>query len=178
MAKRRLYDGKLLFETWCNWGAAATNPRLMEFARERFGHVSQMGPYYALWQWGFRNPEESYPLWKEYFLNAHPEQKQPTFEEYLQLLLEKAYSSPSIGGSGRRHIERFCAKYNLPMDYKVNPDDVIQVTRPDHALYQRLLVVERVEGDRVEAFIWNPDGSRSNHQLSVREFGVIDRVIV
>jgi hypothetical protein len=177
MAKKKVYDGKLLFETYCNWGAAASNPRLMEFARQTYGQTSQMGPHYAMWKWAFQNPEEAYEMWKELQFNKNPEDPIPTFEQFLLKIRELAVKNPSIGGS-KQSVERFCAKYGLPMDYRVNPDDVIQVTRPDHALFQRLLIVEKVEGDRVEAFIFNPDGTRSNHQLKVREFGVIDRVIV
>ena len=177
MAKKRLYDGKLLFETYCNWGAAASNPRLIEFARQTYGRASQMGPYYAMWKYAFDNPKVAYELWKEYSFNRFPEEPIPTWEQFLLELRDRAVKNPTIGGT-RKNVERFCAEHNLPMDYRVSPDDVIQVTRPDHALFQRLLIVEKVEGDRVEAFIWNPDGTRSNHQLKVREFGVIDRVIV
>lgn len=185
MAKKRVYDGKLLWETWCNWGAAASNPRLMEFSKQQFGRSSQMGPYYAKWKYAFDNPEKAYELWKEYSFNANPEEPVPTWEEFLLQLQKLGTRNPTIGGS-RSNVERFCAKYGLEMDYRVGPNDVIQVVRPNHPLFQSLLVVDDVEGERVNAHYFAPDRNSyetANRgtvscQVSVREIGVIGKAIV
>ena len=180
MTTKQIYDGEDLFRTFCGWGAAASNPKLMKYAEEKYGQSSQMGPLYSMWKWAFRNPEQAYPLWKEYHFERFPDRPQPTFEEFTQHLLEWGTRNKNIGG-GPQRIHRFCAKYGLNMPFTVQEDNVIQVTRPNHVFYQRLFVVRRRLEDEepaVEAFAINPDGTITNHEFRMNEIGVIGRVIV
>lgn len=179
MTKDKFYEGKLLFETFCGWGAAASNNKLIEFARQRYGRASQMGPSYSMWKWAFRNPEEAYEFWKNYYFEAFPEEQQPTFNDFVVMLKQKG-RNPSIGGDTA--LQRFCAKYGLEFDYKIEKGYVIQVTRPNHVMYQKLLVVDDIveqNGDSyITAYALEQDGSRSNHQLKMREFGIIGKAII
>lgn len=184
MAKEKVYDGEVLFRAWCQWGAAASNPRLMEFAKAEFGQTSQMGPHYAMWHWAFRHPEEAFELYKNWWFDNYPDREQIAFHEFLKTLQDKGRHQ-NIGGA-RRNLERFCAKYNLDMDFKVKEGDAVQVVRPNHPLFQSLLIVDRVDGDRVDAHYFVPDRSSYETinrnviscQVNVKEIGVIGRVIV
>lgn len=175
-----IYDGKELFETYCGWGAASSTTRLVLYAKEKYGQTSQMGPYYAMWKWAFQNPKEAYPLWKEYCFERYPEKEQPTFEDFVKDLASRGRNQ-NIGGN-TANLQKFCARYGIPMEFSVEPEDVIQVTRPNHVFFQRLFVVskklEDAEPQAVEAFAINPDGTITNHQFRMNEFGIIGRVIL
>lgn len=180
MPKEKFYDGKILFETWCSWGKAATNPRLIEWAAKNMpnpntGRSSQMGPYYAMWAWAFDNPEESYELWKKWRFDVNPAEV-TSKEEYFIKLRDRALGNQNI--AGRKKVERFCAKWGIPMKFRVEKDYVIQVTKSTHLLYQKYLTVNEVGDDCVIASICWQDGSITNHQLMMREFGVIGKAIV
>jgi hypothetical protein len=64
------------------------------------------------------------------------------------------------------------------MDYRIESDDVIQVTKRDSHLFQKLMLVDGIEGKFVSAYILNADGTRSNHELKIGEFGVVGKSIV
>lgn len=174
---KKVYDGELLFKTWCEWGQAATRPRLIEFAKSEFGRASQMGPYYAMWHWAFDHPEQAYEYWKEWYFLNNPEKEPATFQDFLLVLQERGKSNPNV--AHRTRMERFCAKYNIAMDFKIEPDDIIQVTKRDSHLFQKLLFVEGIEdGKFVSAYFLFPDGQRSNHELRIGEFGIVGHSIV
>lgn len=175
MTKKKRFDGELLFKTWCEWGIAATHNRLIEFARSQYGSASQMGPYYASWHWAFENPEKAFEYWKDWYFQNYPDLDPTTFEDFLLILKDKG-KNPNVAHA--RKLERFCAKYNLDMEYRVAEDDIIQVTKRDSHLYQKLLFVEGIEGKFISAYFLFPDGTRSNHELKSGEFGVIGRSIV
>lgn len=174
--KKRVYKGDVLFKTFHSWGAAASNKKLMEFSQREFGRHSQMGPFYAMWHWAFQNAEEAFPIWKEWYFEKYPEVEQPTFEDFLIHLRDMGLRSQTIGGS-REKVELFCAKYGLDMDYKVSPQDVVQVTSRRHPLYQSLMIVDGVVDDGVTAFLINSDGTRSEHSLRFKEFGVLAKAV-
>ena len=177
---KKVYDGKECFEAWCEMGAAASNPRLVQFAMSKYGQASNMGPRCAMWNWAFYHPEEAFPLYKEWWFNARPDEPIMTFENFILILQKIAMGKRKINANitNRRDLERFCAKYQLQMDFRIDKNDIVQVTKPNHALYQKLLIVDDIEGEQIQAFSLNMDGTRTNHQLSVREIGVAGRVIV
>lgn len=173
----KIYDGKVLFKVWCEWGMAATNDRMMEFSKTHFGAWSQMGPYYAMWRYAFENPEEAFVFWKDFWFNTYPDREQPAkFENFLLEIKKRAEKNPSIASPKR--MERFCAKYNLEMEYRITPNDVIQVTKRDSHLFQKLLIVDGIEGKFVSAHFLYPDGTQTHHELKMGEFGVIGPCIV
>lgn len=174
--REKIYDGKILFQKWAEWGAAATNTRLQEFAKAKFGSSSNMGPYYAMWAWAFRNPEDAWPLWKKFYLHSHPDKEQPTFEDFLKILQTKGGSYLNVSGS-KRKLQQFCSKYNLEMDYKIKKEDVIQITKRDSPLFQALMIVDKVEGMKVTAFLVNSDSTRVEYTFDVRHVGVIDKAL-
>lgn len=176
MTKERMYDGELLFKTWCSWGLASGHDRLIEFSRSTYGQASQMGPYFAMWRWALENPEKAFEYWKEWYFHNYPDREPPTFEDFLLVLRERGKTNKNIAPP--KKLERFCARYNLEMDYHINADDVIQVTKRDSHLFQKLLFVEGIEGKFISAYFLFPDGTRSNHELKVGEFGVIGPSIV
>jgi hypothetical protein len=171
------YDGKLLFKTWCEWGRASSNDRLIAFSKANFGVGSQMGAYYAMWRYAFDNPEEAFEYWRDFWFNTYPDREQPAkFENFLLEVKKRAEKNPSVASTKR--LERWCAKYNLQMDYRIEPNDIIQVTKRDSHLYQKLLIVDGIEDKFVSAYFLYPDGTRTNHELKVGEFGVIGPSIV
>lgn len=176
MPREKIYDGETIFKTWCGWGAAATGTRLREYAKANFGGTSQMGAEYAMWKWAFNNPEESFPIWKEWHFEKYPDREQPTFEDFTKILLRKARANQNVGGSQKK-INRFCAKYGLEYETRIKKEDVVQVVRRNHPLFQALLIVDKVEGKEIDAFLIGEDGTRSVHTLNVNEVGVIDKSI-
>lgn len=177
--REKVYDGKLLFQTYCGMGTAASVRRLKEFASKEMpnpktGTVSQMGVIFAMWRWAFQNPEEAYPYWKELQFNIHPD-REFTFHDFLKYLQNKG---KDVNICSRDNLRRFCAKYNLPMDYRIDRDDIIQVVRKDHPLFQSLFVVDGVEGENVRAFALSAEGKTVQHSFLVKEIGVCGRVII
>jgi hypothetical protein len=94
--KERIYDGEDLFKVWCEWGQASNHDRLIEFAREKYGQASQMGPYYAMWRWAFENPEKAFVYWKEWWFLNNPDKDPAVFEEFLIVIRDKAKSNASV----------------------------------------------------------------------------------
>lgn len=187
MRPNKVYDGKELFEKYHSWGAAASSKRLREWARENMpnrktGNSSQMGVFYSMWRWAFQHPEEAFESWKEWYFYSFPEDelnkpehRDELFQNFLITLRDRAMN-PNV--SRRRDLERFCAKYGIPMKFNIENRDVVQVTRKDHPLFQVLLEVDKVEGDEIQAHYITPEGTYSNHQLKVRQVGVVGKVIV
>ena len=176
MPKEKFYDGELLFKTWCEWGKASNHDRLIEFAKDKFGRASQMGPYYSMWRWAFDNPDAAFEYWKEWWFLNYPDEEPAKFADFVLVIKKKAENNTTIASRG--NMERFCAKYNIMMDYRIERDDVIQVTKRDSHLYQKLMIVEGIENKFVSAYTLNIDGTRTNHELKVGEFGVIGHSIV
>ena len=178
---QRKYDGEDLFRAWCSWGAAATIGRLNNYAKTKHATVSATGPACAMWHWVFYHVDEAYPLYKEWYFNKHPDLPPLTFEDFTRILQKKASGQRGkafYNITNNRDLARFNAKYGLPYYLEIERDDVIQVSKPNHALFQRLLIVDAIEGEQVQAFALNADGTRSNHQLSFNEIGVVGRSIV
>lgn len=122
---RGIYDDKLCFETYMKWGAAATHRKLREWCKQvgmvnyMTGRPSQMGAFWALWRYAMQNPEEGFPLYKEWWyhttlpmsefgrVNPHA-----TFEDFLGDIQNHAYNNKSIASQSK--YEAFCEKYGLP----------------------------------------------------------------
>jgi len=183
MGRKKIYDGKVLFEAWTGWGKAGSNNRLKAFAKELYGQASQMGMRNAMWRWAFENPEEAYSMWKEWFYEKFPDEEQPDFKSFL-LEVRKQASSPNV--SGRGNMERFCAKYGLPYDYRINCGDVVQIVRQNHPLFQMFLIVDKIESEQVSGYYFIPDRvyPEANGRetipvtVNVKDIGRIGKVIV
>lgn len=189
--KKTVYDGEKLFRKYCDDGAASGARSLARWANQigmhPTGEASMMGVHYAMWHWAFYNPEQAYPLWKEWHFERHPEKPVPSFQEFLLELRERGRNA-NVGG--KRALQRFCAKYGLEWDYDVHQNQVIQITKRDHPLYQMLMIVDSIEGETVKAHTFVPDKVFSDlypeppgretiqQELKVGEFGIIGKAIV
>lgn len=185
MKDRRIFDGRLLFKTYCEWGLAASHDLLVRFAKDTYGQGSQMGPYYSMWNWAFQNPEEAFEFWKEWYFHNHPDQPQPPeFSLFLEELRDRGARNKNVASP--KEMARFCAKYNIEWNYRIEPNDVIQITRRDHKLFQALMVVDNIEKGIITAHFVAPDkvypevGGRelTYHEFIPREVGVIGKAIV
>lgn len=183
MARLKFYDGKKLFQVYCAWGSAANVNKLNEWAKENMpnpetGKVSQVGPYYAMWAWAFKNPKEAYPVWKEYMFRRFPGKELQTFDDFIEFLNRRVGNNNNIAGKQER--ERFRLRYGLPTKVNLKPDDVVQVVKPNHFLFQHYMTVRSVAPEEgfIEACILHPDGTTTNHQLKIAEVGRIGTAIV
>ena len=177
---KKFLNGEILFKEFCSMGAAANYAILARWAainmpNPESGKVSRQGVLFAMWKWAFQNTEEAWLLWKEYRFHKDPSAPPYTKEEFLKEVRDMA-EYPNI--ASKSDLERFCARYGLKRESKVGPQYIIQVTRPDHALFQRLLVVDSREDEFVHAHMFQPDGTITNHQLRMDEFGVVGKVAV
>jgi hypothetical protein len=184
---KSFYDGKVLFETYHGWGAAASLRRLAAWAEANGmvnpakGKANMFGVRQSMWRWGAMNPEESYEIYKRYHLERYPVSPIPTIQEYVKdIILAAAHNNPGVlsRGDAEKLLMRFGLSYEAIE--KVKKDDVIQVVKPNHHLFQRLLTVESYapEEGLIEARIWHMDDTFSNHQLNIRDVGIVGRVIV
>lgn len=177
MTRDSIYDGKVLFEWWCKAGKAATNPKLMEYAKEKFGTTSQMGPAYAMWKWAFWHPQESYKLWTNWYFENHPELPTPPYEDYLLILKERGGNKQIV----RPHqFRRWCAMNGLEIDYRINRDDVVQVARKSHPLFQSVFVVIRTHQEDVLCVAPSTTNSHIHQEyifFRARELAVLGKVI-
>lgn len=113
---RKIYDGKLLWETYMGWGAAATYKKLRAFAREKgmvnpeTGQVSHMGVYFAAWKYAFRNPYEAHKSYKEWRFQT--DRYLPSFRDFLLEIQNHAYNNKSIATSDKAY-EEFCRTFDL-----------------------------------------------------------------
>lgn len=177
MAKKTVYDGEFLFRTWCGWGAAASNPMLMEFCRTNYNTSSQMGPTYAMWKWAFNNPEQAYPLYKEFWFDKYPDRPPLEFKDFLQLIVKEHGKNQSVvGAKSKRNLERFCAKYGLEIESSFSAGEVVQVVRRNHVWYQSLWIVAETNGKKVTAFTVTPEG-RTEQEFDANEVGFIGKAI-
>jgi hypothetical protein len=187
----KIYDGEELFKTYCNMGAAKSYLKLRDYANRTMvmpkgkkPSKGVSGVEYSMWKWAFKHPEEAFEHWKEWYFLTHPEEnRRPEFSEFLKVIQDKAKNT---NVASVRDLRRFCAKYEIPMDYSVNKEDVVQVTRKDHPLFQGLLIVDEVTGDEIDAHYFVPDRvyPEANGReavflkLRAREVGVVGKAIV
>lgn len=82
--------------------------------------------------------------------------------------------NPNIAG-GKRGIQRFASKNGLTTNYSFEPGDVAQVIRRGSPLFQTLVIVQRANGEDVDAFLVNADGSRTVHRLSAHELSIVGK---
>jgi hypothetical protein len=178
--REKFYDGRKLFEWWCDAGKAGTNESLRKFAKATMpnpetGEVSRMGPTYAMWAWAFENAQEAYEMWKRREFLLHPHII-GTFNDFLIVLRDRGLNNPNIAGGKR--VTRFCQQNGIPIKFNVDQDDVIQVTKTTHPLYQRFLIVNRSHDEGVEAIFLGEDGNHSSHYLPRDYFGVVGKSLV
>jgi hypothetical protein len=120
LKRKKLYDGKDLWEYYHSLGKAATHGKLREYAKtrgmysHRKGVPSQMGPYWAMWRYALRNPEEAWPAYekwaKEYEGELIAQGIDINFQNFLEDIREHAKSGGVVGDE--TYLE-FCEKYQL-----------------------------------------------------------------
>lgn len=119
---RGVYDDKRLFERYMKWGAAATHEKLRQWCLEHgmfnpsLGRPSHMGAYWAVWRYALENPEEGYPLYREWWYESDPRKRIPTFKHFLINIQTHAYNKNSI--CGHQKYLQFCERWEL----SVTPD--------------------------------------------------------
>lgn len=181
MSKQVYNGGEDLFKTFCSWGAAASNNRLIRYAQETYGRSSQMGPRTAMWRWAFMNPEEAWPLYRDYYFERFPDEPQPTWESFLEKLADEGRRTPAIGG-GARGLQKFCAKYGVQNQYVFHKGDMVQVIRRSHPLYQSVLIVEETSGtdsnSQVIGFIVNANGTRTQHSVRNGDVAPVGHAVI
>lgn len=121
MANRRIYDGEKLFKAYMGMGRAGSYPKLKRWAEENgminplTGRATKMGLFWSMWKWAFHNPEEAYPIYKEWasqYTNEIAESGfQPTWENFLKEIQTKVKHRREI--VSQRDYEEFCIEYNL-----------------------------------------------------------------
>lgn len=111
---QRKLDDKECWDTYMSWGAAASHKKLRLFMQEKNQvNVSVMAPFFAMWRYAIRNPEETFTQYKKWFFETASQEGLDgniTFDDFLQDLKQHGKMEALLSRS--RYIE-FCEKYNL-----------------------------------------------------------------
>lgn len=111
-----MYDGERLWKQYMSWGAAATHKKLRGWVESvgmcnpEIGRPSQMGPFFAMWRWAIRNPEEAYPHYKSWWFETDPLHCEPSYEDFLKDLRKHAINASMLSVPAYR---KFCEKHGL-----------------------------------------------------------------
>lgn len=117
---RVVYDGEKLFRYYCSLGRASSNKKLKEWAKTvgmvnpETGTASHTGPLYSMWRWAIRNPEQAFPVYKEW-ANAYESELvangiEVNWNLFLRELANHAENKSIVSEKERKE---FCKKYGL-----------------------------------------------------------------
>lgn len=115
--KNSVYDGKALWEYYMGMGVEASHRKLIEWATKQ-GMVSpdkttasRMGPFWAMWRYALRHPEEAFPAYKQWMFETDKFHRSPLFEEFLMDVAHHARKGKSIVSEGT--LRAFREKYRV-----------------------------------------------------------------
>lgn len=115
----RKYDGKELWEMYMSWGAASSHRKLRGWLLDERGiKSSQMGPFWCMWRYALKNPEEAFPAYKKWHFDTASNRSDGvvidgniTFEKFLEDVRNHAKGKKTVVGTSV--YKSFCQKYNL-----------------------------------------------------------------
>ena len=86
----RKVDDKECWEQYMSWGAAASHVKLRAWLLSEKGiRVTQMTPFWAMWRYACRNPQEAFPAYQKWWAETAFAEKEKvidpnvTYEQFL-----------------------------------------------------------------------------------------------
>lgn len=122
---RQVYDGKTLWEKYCDMGRAATYDKLARWAtsigmkKPSSERATRMGVFFSMWRYALRNPEKAYPAYekwaKAYESELIAEGVEVTFEMLLKDIKKHAKTPGCVG---KASYIKFCERYGLESEWE------------------------------------------------------------
>jgi hypothetical protein len=129
LTRKKIYSRdkeKELWEVYWGWGRAATNSRLIEYARSKGwfdpekGEPSPMGPRWAMWRYAFRQPQEAHKPFKNWLKEYAVEVAEEKIDTGFEAFLIEVFRHVVKGRVFREGtIKKWCRKWGLDYDAEI-----------------------------------------------------------